>query len=301
VLEEGVGEQVQIIAIVLSQISLEKLVMKVDVFGGEDLAVGVRPNNVTILPNSSGVNVYLIYMGNEISLEDNITVVLSLASNETGVLIGGPLHEHMTVYILDDDHLHIGFTDNMLSFKSSERTGSIRVNITTGVKRNVVILIRFNDTLSPNMAQPHELLFGTDDDKSKIFEFELGEEHDRTVVVMITLEVATYPQSLHRVRDKIIVGQYPGLHREAVIIVRGENGDDDANNLSVSQSAMIGIICSVVIAVTVILLIIYLYFRLCGKDRSSVRSSGQDSEGHVDMVEVSKFAEVMEKVDSKEN
>ena len=108
------------------------------------------PNNISFLAGMDSFDAMLSYMGNLVALEEDISLTLSLAVEQSGeLLIGGPgLHEQLEISIRDDDLLFVGFTENVQFYDSSAQTGSIGLNLSTAIGQDVVLLIRTNDTLS---------------------------------------------------------------------------------------------------------------------------------------------------------
>lgn len=304
---EGEGLQVHRITVVLSQISTGSLSVQVDVLAlNRDLNVEVRPNNATFLANEDRLDVLVTYTGNAVALEDDVTFVLSLTPIKTNsLLIGGPeQHGNLSVVISDDDLLNVGFTENRLVYQPSEQSGRIRVNISTNIGRHLVILIRANDTLFPitQPSQSYELIFAPNDSTSKFFDFNLRDNRDSIRYVLIGLQVATYPESLNRIRGRITAGRLSGLYQEAVLVL------EPVTQSKLSESAQIGIICSVVVvciyvAVVVVTLFLNVYYkRYRLKDRSPLpypTAEGSGTEDEVEEVEMAKFRESMEEVDQK--
>ena len=252
-LQEGEdGTQTHSITIALSlsgstgspPVSVEVVVLA----SGRDLNAEVRPNNITFLAGVGSLDVVLTYFGNSVALEEDTTLNLSLAvSGAEGLLIGGPgLHGNLAIAVRDDDPLHVGFTEDVLLFGPSEREGSIRVNISAAIGRNLVILVRTNDTLSDDPSpQTYELTFTPGEEattSSQVLDFDLRGDRRNMRYVELRVEVATYPESQNMVRERITVGGLEGLHHQAVVVLEG-------GGTVLSQSAVIGITCSVLVVV----------------------------------------------------
>lgn len=248
-LEERNGEVVYSIPIILSQASEDVILVSVSARAvnpvNRDLQI-ILSESVTFFPALVRLHAILSYTGNAVALEEDAILNLSLAlsSREAeSVLIGGPeLFSSLTVTIRDDDLLHVGFTENWLTFNSSQQSGHIGVNISTDIGRSVVILIRANDSLSPtiNPSQPRELTFEANNATSLFFEFDVKVDRESTRYVLISLEIPTYLESLNSVRNRITVGQLPGLYREAVLVLQKYPA---AGGLSGSTAVVIGVVC----------------------------------------------------------
>lgn len=294
-LMEGEGEQANNITVVLSQISAVPVYVSIDLAVDRNLSAQVRPNNAS-LANVERLDFTLSFLGNIVSLEEDASLNLSLAVREEGgLLIGGPgSFGELKVIIREDDLLYVGFTENVLVFEASERVGSIRVNLSTSIGRELVILIRVNDTLSSNLqaSRLQELRFLPTDATSKLFEFDI--DQGVASYVLISLEVATYPESLNSVRDRITVGVFPGLYREATLR-QGATGSGRA----LSSSVLTGLVCSVVVVcfnATVVLCLVCICYKkeVLKRGRKSKPHNGQRSQEE-QMADISETVE-MEKL-----
>ena len=104
---------------------------------------------------------------------------------------------------------------------------------------------------------------------SKPFRFDLSSKRGDNPI-LLRVELATYPESLNRVRNKITVGGREGLFHETVITIGGTG--------LLSTSAMIGIVCSVLavcfalVVVTVILCVCCKKHVMQERDKSPVKS-----------------------------
>lgn len=264
-LVEGEGQQVNNITVILSQVIASPVSVSISTRTTAGLVVQVSPNFAT-LTNVRTLDFMLTRTGNAVALEEDISLTLLLLVSEMAdVVIGGPgLFGELNIVISDDDLLHVGFTENKLEYDPFEENAFIRVNISTEIAREVVLLLRANDTLSQNL-QPsiaHELIFSPTNPTSALLEFDisLGAGY-----VLISLEVATYPESLNRVRERIMVSGYPGLYQEAVVVVGG------GSERTLSRSAVIGIASSMLVlgaCLSALLLVIFVGC-VCYKQRAS--------------------------------
>lgn len=301
-LMEGDGPQAQDITILLSAILGTSVSVSVSVMtSDQNSAPEVRPNLVTFLAGVDRSNVIMSYLGDAIALENDVTFNLSLAVGDTeAVLIGGPdLYRKLNVVIQDDDYLYVGFTEDMLVFDSSDQTGSVKVNISTAIGQDLVLLIRTNDTLSSSDSTPQtfEFIFpASEGATSKTFQFDLGgNREDKSI--LLSMQVATYPESLNRVRNRIMVGGAEGLYHQAVVVIEGSG--------LLSSSAMIGVISAVVLVcfnmlvIAVILCACYMK-HLREEDKKKARLSTPNptpsSAGVLQEVEMTKLKE--EELDS---
>ena len=263
-LGEGEGEQLTGIAVFLSRNSTTSVSVEVTVMSTLD--VDVRPNNAVFLAGVSRVDFLLAYMGNKVALENDVSLVVSLSASGEDTLLGGPdLGGSVTIVVSDDDRLFIGFPNNRTVYGASERSGSIRVNMSTSIGRSVVVLIRTNTTLSPhlNPARPDQIVFTPSEPISKLFDFDILTGHDTTQFILLTLEVST---SLDEsTRERIAVGQSPGLYRQAVVVLEPRG---------LSESALIGIICSgFVVFLNVVLVVVLAVVCLCRQKASKLKHS----------------------------
>lgn len=246
-LMEGEGSQVTSITVLLSQISATPLAVNISITTAtEDLNAHVSPY-LPAVANVTTLDIALTHVGNTVALEEDASFTLSLVVSESeDFVVGGPgLFGELNVVISDDDLLYVGFTEDRLEYDGSEKRGSLRVNISTAIGRELVILIRTNDT-NFQPSQRHMLVFSPNGPTSILFEFDLDQGFAGSI--LISLEVATYPESLNSVRERITVGGYPGLYQEVVL-------STPTAAAALSRSAVIGISISVVIALGAILVV----------------------------------------------
>lgn len=241
-LVEGNGMEVNNFTIVLSA---GAAVVNISVASSSgEVAAGISPGIATFSNAVQRLEVSLTHAGNKVALEEDVTLHISLdvsASAMGRLLVGGPgLFGTLSVVISDDDLLYVGFPVNRQTYEGCEqRTGSIRVNISTSIGRELVLLIRTNDTLSTTGFQPswpRELTFLPDGQTSKNFDFNIS-AHDCGAArfVMISVEVGTSPS------EAAAVGQLPVLYQQAVLVL-----GSDQEKKGLSRSALIGLISSVV-------------------------------------------------------
>ena len=243
VLVEGEGQQVDNIRVILSQVIASPVSVSISVRRVGGFMARISPTSATLMSTQT-LDLVLTRVGNTVALEEDAGLTLLLqVSDVSDVVVGGPgLFGELNVIISDDDLVYIGFTERRLAYNPSAQNASIRVNISTVIAREVVLLLRANDTLSSDLqpSVPRELIFSPTDPTSALFEFDISLDQVDTSYVLISLEVATYPASLNRVRERITVGGYPGLYQEAVVVV-GEPGRTR------SIATVIGIASAVVI------------------------------------------------------
>jgi hypothetical protein len=255
---EGEGEQVSDITVIISTVITASEIVNIGVMKVGELDVQVRPSSAN-LTNLGSFDVRLTHVGNTVALEDDTSLRLSLLMDEiSDIVIGGPgLFRELDVIISDDAILHVGFTESMLEYER----GVVRVNISSAIGRPVVVVIRANDTVSPPDGSPSELVFSPNGPTSILFEFNINIPLDVSRV-LLSLEVATYPESLNSFRDRITVGSYPGLYQEVVLVV-GEAGT------GLSTSATIGISFGLIILVVCVSTAIFMCLAiLCYREQA---------------------------------
>ena len=237
-LQEGDSEMAQVISIFLSQTGVETSVM-VSASTSYDY-LEFRPSNLTFLAETSKQNTMLIYMGNTRALEEDVIFNITLLPSKMGkVLTGGPNYfGYLSVIISDDDILDIGFTSNWLVYNQSRQVG-IDINISTTIGRTLVAFIRANDSFSPNhpISLLYELVFTPDDPTSIFFNFNATRNHPSTRYIQVDLELA---QSVNSARDKVTLGELPGLYRRSVLVLEGNPTLSDSSSIQVAVASVVG-------------------------------------------------------------
>ena len=267
-LAEGNVLGVNNLTVILSAAAGDETVVNVSVASSSssrDIAARILPGIADFSNGVRRLEVSLIHVGNEVALEEDVTLNISLDVSMSAMgrlLVGGPgLFGTLRVVISDDDLLYAGFPMNRQTYEGcGQRNGSIRVDISS-IGRELVLLIRTNGTLSMGFqpSQPGELTFLPGNQTSKYFDFDIS-PHDcsATRYVMISVEVASPSESA--------LQPLPAhLYQHALLVLGSELESGSGGMKGLSKSALIGLISSVVMVCFNLIVITCLLARVLRK------------------------------------